>query len=163
MKEPYLSFARNALARATDVHQIAKIARSVARRITHADGATVVLRQGEFCFYVDEDAIGPLWKGKRFPLTSCISGWAMAHKQSVVIPDIYQDRRIPLEAYRRTFVQSMAMTPVGNPEPVAALGIYWADHHTANAAELELLQALATLTGEAMARCLPQPGNAPCR
>lgn len=39
-----------------------------------ADGATFVQRDGEFCYYADESAIKPLWKGSRFLLTECISG-----------------------------------------------------------------------------------------
>ena len=38
-----------------------------------------------------EDAIEPLWKGQRFPLGQCISGWAMLNKRSVAIEDIYVD------------------------------------------------------------------------
>lgn len=151
--EPYLSFARNALIRAHDVTQITHVTRSVTRRITGADGASVVLRGSDFCFYADEDAIGPLWKGRRFPLTSCISGWAMIHQQTVSIPDIYLDKRIPHDAYRPTFVHSLAMAPMGRPTPIGAVGIYWADHHTASAQELALLTAVADLTAEALVRC----------
>ena len=151
--EPYLSFARNALARAENVKQVTQITRSVARRLTRADGASVVLRETDFCFYADEDAVGPLWKGKRFPITSCISGWAMIHKQTVAIPDIYLDKRVPHDAYRPTFVHSLAMTPMGHPTPIGALGIYWSDCHTASPQELALLRALADLTAAALERC----------
>lgn len=153
--DPYLSFARNALARAEGTEQITRITRSVARRLTRADGASVVLRENDFCFYADEDAVGPLWKGRRFPITSCISGWAMIHKETVVIPDIYLDKRIPHDAYRPTFVHSLAMAPMGNPVPLGALGIYWSDCHTASQQELTLLQALADLTAGALMRHEP--------
>ena len=43
-------------------------------KLVGADGATFVLRDGDCCYYVDEDAISPLWKGQRFPLEACISG-----------------------------------------------------------------------------------------
>ena len=36
----------------------------------------------------------------------------MLNKQHVVIPDSYLDDRIPHEAYRPTFVRSLAMMPV---------------------------------------------------
>jgi hypothetical protein len=64
------------LSLARTVDQIAAVVRSSARRITGADGIAFVLRDSEQCWYLDEDAIGPLWKGRRFPLTACISGWA---------------------------------------------------------------------------------------
>lgn len=119
------------------------IVRSAARELTGADGATLVLRDGDQCHYVDEDAIGPLWKGQRFPLTSCISGWAMLNVKSVAIEDIFADERIPHAAYRPTFVKSLCMVPIGRVEPVGAIGCYWAHHHLATAEEQSLQQALA--------------------
>src|SRR5689334_967055 len=113
------------LSSARTVEGIAAVVRSSARRITGADGVAFVLRDDDKCWYLDEDAIGPLWKGKRFPMTACISGWAMLNKQTAVIPDIYQDPRIPHDAYRPTFVKSLVMTPVRPRDPIAAIGAYW--------------------------------------
>src|ERR671918_520465 len=92
------------LARA--VEDVQNVVRVAARKLAEADGATFVLRDGDRCFYADEYAIAPLWKGQRFPLSACISGWAMLNRQSVAIDDIYADPRIPHEAYRPTFVKS---------------------------------------------------------
>lgn len=62
------------LSLARDLATIVDIVRVAARQLTGADGATFVLRDGDKCYYVDEDAISPLWKGQRFPLQACISG-----------------------------------------------------------------------------------------
>jgi hypothetical protein len=78
------------------------------------------LRENDSCYYLDEDAIAPLFKGSRFPLTSCISGWVILHGEIAVIPEIYSDARIPHAAYRPTFVKSLAMVPVPQNKPVAA-------------------------------------------
>jgi hypothetical protein len=66
----------------------------------------------------------------------------MSNAESVVIPDVFADPRVLHEAYRATFVKSMAMVPVGSP-PFAAIGAYWASHHEATTNELEMLQAMA--------------------
>ena len=121
--------------------------RSCARQLIGADGVALVLRDGNLCFYAEEDAIAPLWKGKRFPMGRCISGWSMLHGEMAVIPDIYRDPRIPHEAYRPTFVKSLAMAPAPQYKPVAAIGAYWAKEHQANWAEQSALQALANLAG----------------
>jgi hypothetical protein len=42
------------------------VVRRAARELTAADGATVVLREGDLCFYADENAISSLWKGRSF-------------------------------------------------------------------------------------------------
>ncbi len=138
------------LSRARTRTAVADVVKTCARKLVGADGATFVLRDGRHCFYLDEDAISPLWKGQRFPLDACVSGWAMNHSEQVVMPDIYQDPRVPHDAYRPTFVKSLVMTPVRRVDPVAAIGIYWADLHVATARELELLQNLADTTAVAL-------------
>lgn len=134
-----LSLARN-------LETVMRIVRSAARKLTGADGATFVLKDGTMCFYADEDAISPLWKGSRFPLQSCISGWAMINKMPAVIEDIYQDDRIPHDAYRPTFVKSLAMVPIRTIDPIGAIGNYWATLHLPTQEEVDLLQSLADIT-----------------
>jgi two-component sensor histidine kinase len=131
------------LTSALSLPEVMEIVTHAARVILSADGITFVLRDGVRCYYAEEDAIGPLWKGRRFPMSACISGWCMEHGRTVAIPDIYDDERIPQDAYRPTFVKSLAMVPVRQEEPIAALGAYWARPHHASAAELELLQTIA--------------------
>lgn len=138
------------LSLARDLDSIMAIVRRAARELTGADGATFILRDNEQCYYAEEDAIEPLWKGKRFPMTACISGWAMLNKQPAVIEDIYVDARIPIEAYRPTFVKSLAMVPIRTAAPVGAIGNYWATRHLASSDEVKLLQALADSTSIAM-------------
>lgn len=128
---------------ASHLVEVQEIVRSAARDIARCDGATFVLRDGDQCYYADEDAIAPLWKGSRFPLEACISGWAMLNRQHVVIPDIYVDDRIPHEAYRPTFVKSLVMMPMRTLEPIGAIGVYWASNHAATEQEISLLAGLA--------------------
>jgi signal transduction histidine kinase/CheY-like chemotaxis protein len=138
-----LSMARN-------LETIMAIVRRAVRDLTGADGATFVLRDGERCFYADEDAISPLWKGQRFPLGACISGWTMLNRQPAVIEDIYIDPRIPHDAYRPTFVKSLVMMPIRTAAPIGAIGAYWAKKHLATEEEVELLHALADSVSIAM-------------
>jgi hypothetical protein len=138
-----LSFARS-------LDAVMAVVRRAARELTGADGATFVLQDNGECFYADEDAMAPLWKGQRFPMSACISGWVMRNRQVAVIEDIYRDPRIPTEAYRPTFVKSLVMVPVRTEAPIAAIGNYWATPHLATADEVELLQALAKTTAVAL-------------
>jgi diguanylate cyclase (GGDEF)-like protein len=138
------------LSRARDLPAVQDIIRRAARTLTGADGATFILRDGPMCLYADEDAIAPLWKGRRFPLESCISGWSMLHRQAVLIEDIYADDRIPHDAYRPTFVKSLVMVPIRSTDPLGAIGNYWATRHRATSEEKGLLQALADSTAVAM-------------
>lgn len=138
------------LSQARTNQEVRDIVRHAARRLLDADGATFVLRDNGDCYYVDEDAISPLWKGLRFPMESCISGWAMNHREPVVIPDIYVDERIPLDAYRVTFVKSLVMVPIRQASPVGAVGIYWDHEYEATPEEVALAQALADTTAVAL-------------
>ena len=139
------------LERAQSLEDVCVAVRTAARTLADADGATFVLRDGEHCFYVDEDAIAPLWRGQRFPITNCISGWAMLHDEQVAIPQIFLDPRVPHDAYAPTFVRSLMMTPVGSP-PAAAIGVYWRGHHDATTEQRDLLEELAGATGAALDR-----------
>ncbi|KMO83371.1 sensor domain-containing diguanylate cyclase [Mycolicibacterium chubuense] len=130
--------------------EVQRIVASTAREMLGCDGATVVIRDRDMCFYADEDAVTPLWKGRRFPMEACVSGWVMVHKQPAVIPDIYADERVPHDAYRPTFVKSLAMVPIRRRDPVGALGAYWAQRRRPTQHELALLQALADVTSVAM-------------
>jgi len=130
-----------------DVTGIVKVA---ARQVTGADGACFVLRDEERCYYADEDAIAPLWKGKRFPMEACISGWVMQNLQPALIPDIYLDDRIPHDAYRPTFVKSLAVVPIRSLGAVGAIGVYWAQPAAPTPTEVRWLQSLADSTALAL-------------
>lgn len=135
---------------ARSLQEVIDVVKHVARTGTEADGASFVLRDGDRCHYVDEEAIGPLWKGRRFPMTACISGWAMHHRQAAIIPDIALDPRIPYEAYRVTFVRSLVMVPIRSAAPLGAIGIYWARNFEAAPETVHWLQALADATSAAL-------------
>lgn len=133
---PQLSLAR-------DLAETTQIVAQAARKLCGSDGTTLVLRERDKCYYADENAISPLWKGKRFDLDACISGWSMLNKQIAIIPDIYKDERIPQDAYRPTFVKSLCMIPVRAQDPIAAIGCYWSKEYTPTAPEIKALQILA--------------------
>jgi len=155
--EPHLSEAIEQLSRVSRFEDVTTIVRKAARELSGADGVTFVVRDGDRCYYADESAIQPLWKGKRFVAATCISGWVMRNRQAVAIPDIYADPRIPHEAYRPTFVKSMAMVPVYDPDPIAAIGAYWASHHVPTERELSILKVLADASARALGHSSPRP------
>jgi len=145
-----------ALARAQSPAEILEILRTNARAILRSDGVTVVMREGDQVHYVSEDAIAPLWAGQRFAIGSCISGLAMMQRRTIVIPDISADPRVPLDAYRSTFVASMAMAPIGVGEPVAALGAYWRNSQPIEEDALVLLDMLAKGASAQLERIVDQ-------
>src|ERR1700743_355530 len=138
-----LSLARN-------LESIMVIVRRAARELTGADGATFVLRDNGFCYYADEDAIAPLGNGKRCPMEISISGWAMLNRRPAIIENIYEDPRIPADAYSPTFVKSLVMVPIRSMEPVGAIGTYWAQCREPRPEEVKLLQALGNSTSVAL-------------
>ncbi len=107
--EPALERTAAMLAEARSVDEVVEILRLTARRIAGSDGAAIVLRDGPSCFYAAEDAIEPLWRGSRFLLDDCVSGWAMLHGETVVIPDIAADPRVPRPAYANKAIRSLVM------------------------------------------------------
>jgi two-component system CheB/CheR fusion protein len=149
-QDPLLAAIRE-LAFARGLDAVADVVRLAARHLTGADGVSFVLRAGDECHYLAENAIGPLWQGRRFPISTCISGWVMLNRAPAIVRDIYQDDRIPHDAYRPTFVKSLAMVPVRRDDPVGAIGLYWASLHTATADQVQIAEVLADAASLAMA------------
>ncbi|MDR3528318.1 MAG: ATP-binding protein [Rhizomicrobium sp.] len=139
------------LAAAHALSDIIDIVRRTARAISSADGVTFVLRDGERCHYVDEDAIAPLWKGRRFPMKACIAGWCMMHDKTAVVTDVFNDERVPSEAYRPTFIKSMVLVPLRTHEPVGAIGFYWGRNRSFAVEDLALIEALGRSASAAFA------------
>jgi GAF domain-containing protein len=162
MTDPHASLPNSALIAALEALEHAcaaktqadttAIIRALGRKLTGADGVCVVLRKGDRVHYVDEDAIAPLWKGQDYPMSACISGWAIVRQQTVVIEDIHLDARIPLVAYKPTFVQSLAVAPMNPALPVGALGAYWAQKRLATPEEIAALELAASVGAIAMQR-----------
>lgn len=140
----FLTAVRRAYA-ADHLAALTRVVRRAARELVRADGATFVLRDGHEVYYADEDAIGPLWMGQRFPIAACVSGLSILGRRPI-IEDIYRDPRVPHAAYRPTFVRSLAMVPIGSARSIGAIGAYWARRHRPSPRELRLLLALADLT-----------------
>jgi len=92
----------------------------------------------------------PLWEGQYFPASSCVSGWAMKHRDTAVIGTVFDDPRVPVDAYRTTFVRSMVMVPIGQVEPIAAIGAYWSEAWQPSDDEIALLEALARAAAVAL-------------
>lgn len=138
-----MSAATRRLSEAGTLEGVLEILRISARAILGCDGVAVILREGDLVHYVGEDAIAPLWSGQRFPIKSCISGIAMMERRMIIIPDIRLDPRVPLNAYLSTFVTSMAVSPIGCGEPVAAIGAYWRSTAPIEEDALTLLDMLA--------------------
>ena len=148
-----LAEARERLGVARSQVAVIETVRQTARDICDSEGITFVLREGDLCHYVEEDAIGPLWKGQRFPLSSCISGWAMMNAQTAVIEDVFEDPRIPYDAYLPTFVKSLIMTPVGEKN-VAAMGAYWREKRSFTNLEITTVKTYSALVGKALSDLL---------
>ena len=153
VRSALLSDAQQRLTLAHTQAAIVEEVRKTARTICQSDGITFVLRDGDACHYVEEDAIAPLWKGRTFPLESCISGWAMMNGQTAVIEDVFDDPRIPYDAYLPTFVKSMIMTPLGERN-VAAMGAYWKEKRSFSDLEIMSVKTYAAIVGRALSEVL---------
>jgi diguanylate cyclase (GGDEF)-like protein/PAS domain S-box-containing protein len=148
-----LARALERLNAASTSQEVREVTLATARQLTNADGIAIVLRDEEHCYCAQEDSpAGPLWQGQRFPLMSCVSGWAMLHNQTAVIENVYADDRVPREAYEPTFVKSMVMVPVGGPEPFAAIGACWSMTRRPDPEEVTVLETFARAIGTTMER-----------
>jgi hypothetical protein len=153
VRSTILQDARHRFQGAGSRQAVIETVRQTARRVCGSEGITFVLREGDMCHYVEEDAIGPLWKGQKFPLSACISGWAMLNAKTAVIGDVFADARIPYDAYLPTFVKSLIMAPVGEKH-VAAIGAYWKDVRSFTEQEVATVESFAAMVGETLSELL---------
>ncbi len=56
------------LARASGTDEIIEVIRAGARHLIGCDGVALILNDNGACHYVEEDAVGPLWKGRTFDM-----------------------------------------------------------------------------------------------
>ncbi len=133
----------HAIARARTLEDLAtQVARAI-RDLAHGQGAAFVLRDQSECVYLEVDAIGPLWKGERFPLSACVCGWSMLNRQPAIVKDVLNDERTPSRYYRGRFVKSLLVVPVRGDDPLGALVVYWDHAHTANTDQIASAQTIA--------------------
>jgi hypothetical protein len=147
-----LTEAMARLSRAGSIEELVTVLRECARTIARCDGVTVIRRSGNRVAYIAEDAMTPLWAGSDFPIENCISGLAIVEARPIHIPDIYRDDRVPVDAYRPTFVRSMSMYPIGLMGPSMAMGAYWQREGAADPATNALLASLARYAGVTLNR-----------
>lgn len=148
-----LAALTNAVARlagAREAKDIVEIVRSTARSMIGCQGVAVIRKEGDLCHYIEEDAIGALWKGQKFPSSACVSGWSMSERRTIVIPDIAREPRVPFELYQGTFVRAIAMTPVRPADPIGAIGAYWASSYDPTSGEIAVLEGLASAAATAI-------------
>lgn len=139
------------ISRARSTSELIEGIKSNARQAIGCDGVCFVLKDADLCYYAAEDAVGPLWEGRRFPSEACVSGWSMRTGNVAVIPDIFEDDRVPHAIYRQTFVRSLVMAPAGEPAR-AAIGAYWQDRNGPSETAIRILIGVAASVGAALDR-----------
>jgi chemotaxis family two-component system sensor kinase Cph1 len=135
--------ALTALWEARDRAAIAQVACRAAREIVAADGAALLVAEGEGGRVIGEDAIAPLWKG---PRRERFSGWHLQQDRPVVLEDGGDE----LEDYRGSFIEGVTLVPVRGRKTRGALACHWAGPGAASRAQLDSLETLARATAGAL-------------
>ena len=138
------------LASKHDLESVQQIVTSSARKLTNAEGAALILREGDECLYAEINGIGPLWKGKKYKIETCLCWRVITDKEPVIIKNIYSDRKINITEYTATSIKSLAMVPIGTENPLGAIAVYWSNLFEASEIEIQLLQTL----GDAASRAI---------
>jgi GAF domain-containing protein len=138
------------LSSARTTQGVLDILKEAVHTVAGADGATVMLRHGDFVHCADEATPGPIWEGQRLPLHSCIGGWVILNRQCAFIEDVSNDPRVRVAAWAGTMAKSLAVFPIRSADPVGALGVYWKDRLVPDSDLAGILQALANAAAIAL-------------
>lgn len=136
---------------ATHYEVIAQL-RASAREIAGADGIAIVRREGDEVVCLTENAVAPLWSGRRFPINTCVSRRPLIEGVPVVVHDLDHDVEVRERDNLPPFIKSIAVYPLGGAPLPMALGIHW---YAANAVErmaLDRIARLAAAAGRALVR-----------
>lgn len=120
--------------------------KNATKKLINCDASSIILKDGDQCHYIDEDSAQPLWKGMKFPLDDCISGWAIKNESTAVVPDIYDDARVPSNLYKHTLIKSMLVSPLKNQHVHGAISVYWTVPHQPSPTEIHILETLANVS-----------------
>jgi diguanylate cyclase (GGDEF)-like protein len=145
-----LSEIAQRLSHAATTADLERIVLAAARTLARADGATLVLRDGDDCVHVPGDRAGSLASGRRHPMSACIGGWCMRHGRVAAVEDLLADARGGRDACLPASAASLLMVPILGREPLGAIGVVWAERHRATGSEVALLHALAASTAVAL-------------
>jgi diguanylate cyclase (GGDEF)-like protein len=129
------------LAGCSEVAAAQRLCVRAARSLAGADAAVLVLREGDQCRFVEEDADRPLWKGRCLPLKDDVAGWALLEGRDKFVADLEAEPRLATAWYRPSALRSAAVIPF--PGAAAAIGLYWNELHDADADDLDPLRQLA--------------------
>jgi two-component sensor histidine kinase len=132
------------LAGARTVPVLAEQAAAAATALLGAQGAAFVVRDGDQCEYVGVNSIAPRWwKSQRFPLNDCVCGWTILNGRPAIVPDIFNDERVPGKYYQGAGIKSLLAVPVGGKSPLGAMPIYWSSPHQPSESEIAVASSLA--------------------
>lgn len=150
--------------------RVGEVVRDAALELVGSDGASVLLPEGDGCYFPRHSTLALVRGGERCSVESSAGGWAMRNRCPAIIPDVANDPRTPFSLYGPTLIESVAAVPIiqrdtgslveqsptsrppaarSSCEGKVALGAienYWIERHIASKEEIEMLQLLAELT-----------------
>lgn len=132
------------LASARTITALAECVVDAATALLGAQGAAFVVRDGEFCQYVEMNAIAPKWwKSQRFPLNACVCGWTILNARPAIVPDVFNDDRVPGRCYLGSEIKSLLAVPIGGKNALGAMPVYWDNPHQPTEGEIAIATSLA--------------------
>lgn len=148
-----LAAALAAIAASRDRDEVMEVVRTSVRQLTGADGASLVLRDGEQFHYASEDCPrGSLWDGQDLATLGCVSRWAIEENETVIVEDVHQDSRIPPQFHKPDLVRSLIIVPLGSDHPFAVVGAYWSQLHRPDNEEVAVLKVLTRAAWDVLER-----------
>lgn len=128
--------------------RVGEVVRDAALELVGSDGASVLLPEGDGCYFPRHSTLTLSRCGERCGVEASAGGWAMRNRCPAIIPDVARDPRTPFSVYGPTLIESVAAVPIEGEGKVAlgAIENYWIERHIASKEEIEMLQLLAELT-----------------
>jgi len=135
---------------AHELSEVYHTAVSAARRLTDAESSAMIIKEGDTCQCVDEDASEPLLKGQKVSQGDCIADYVLSSGKPMIVEDMEKDLQITKEPFKNIQVKSLAIFPIHSQVTLGAMALLWRESYSFKTDETRLIETLLDAASQAI-------------
>jgi GAF domain-containing protein len=134
--------AVEAICSATGLEQLMASTLAGARRLTGADGVTLIWQSDNHCWCLDDDTTSTP-HARRTRRADAVAAWLTRARMPAIVSDITNDAVSLRDSCLPPSARSLVIVPVRAEEPVGTLVAWWRNARTLPATHVQMLELLA--------------------
>jgi hypothetical protein len=135
--------AVEAICSANDLERLLATTLEGARRLTGADGVTLIWQAGDRCWYIDDDANESAHRERRSCAVEGHADWLTRRETPAIIADVVVDPVARGESWLNPSARSAVIVAVRTVDPSGALVAWWRTARTLPSTHVQMLELIA--------------------